>query len=43
MSGLLQKVESLYLPKKQYDSFKVGDTISVHNKNQEGEKERNQP
>jgi|UniRef100_A0A7C2V8B3 large subunit ribosomal protein L19 len=43
MSGLLQKVESLYLPKKQYDSFKVGDTIRVHYKIVEGDKERIQP
>ncbi|MFN4319980.1 MAG: 50S ribosomal protein L19 [Aquificaceae bacterium] len=43
MSGLLQKVESLYLPKKQYANFKVGDTIRVHYKIVEGDKERIQP
>ncbi|WPM31575.1 50S ribosomal protein L19 [Hydrogenobacter sp. T-2] len=41
--SLLQKIEELYLPKKQYPAFKVGDTVKVHYKIVEGEKERIQP
>ncbi len=41
--SLLQKIEELYLLKKQYPAFKVGDTVKVHYKIVEGEKERIQP
>ncbi|MCS6876140.1 MAG: 50S ribosomal protein L19 [Aquificaceae bacterium] len=43
MSGLIQKVEDIYLPKKSYPNFKVGDTVKVHYRIVEGEKERIQP
>ncbi len=43
MSGLLQKVESIYVPKKEYEKFKVGDTIRVYYRIVEGDKERIQP
>ncbi len=43
MSGLVQKVEEVYSLKKDYPAFKVGDTIRVHYKIVEGEKERIQP
>ncbi|MEJ7554083.1 MAG: 50S ribosomal protein L19 [Aquificaceae bacterium] len=41
--SLLQRIEELYLPKKEYPAFKVGDTVKVHYKIVEGEKERIQP
>lgn len=41
--SLLQKVEQIYAPKKEYPPFRVGDTIRVHYKIVEGEKERIQP
>lgn len=41
--NLLQKVEQIYAPKKEYPPFRVGDTIRVHYKIVEGEKERIQP
>ncbi|RMH80198.1 MAG: 50S ribosomal protein L19 [Acidobacteria bacterium] len=43
MSGLANKLESLYLPKKEYPNFKVGDTVKVHYRIVEGDKERIQP
>lgn len=43
MSNLISQVERLYLPKKDYPDFKVGDTIRVHYKIVEGDKERIQP
>jgi large subunit ribosomal protein L19 len=43
MSGLLQKVEEIYTVKKDYPNFRVGDTIRVHYKIVEGDKERVQP
>ncbi|MDW8031925.1 MAG: 50S ribosomal protein L19 [Aquificaceae bacterium] len=43
MSSLIQKVEEIYLPKKEYPQFKVGDTVKVHYRIVEGEKERTQP
>ncbi len=43
MSSVMQKVKELYLLKKEYPPFKVGDTIRVHYKIVEGEKERIQP
>ncbi|MEJ7555369.1 MAG: 50S ribosomal protein L19 [Aquificaceae bacterium] len=41
--SLLQRIEELYLPKKEYPAFKVGDTVRVYYKIVEGEKERIQP
>ncbi len=41
--SLLQRIEKLYLPKKEYPAFKVGDTVRVYYKIVEGEKERIQP
>ncbi|MEJ5339673.1 MAG: 50S ribosomal protein L19 [Aquificaceae bacterium] len=41
--SILQKVEEIYLPRKEYPVFKVGDTVKVHYKIVEGEKERTQP
>ncbi len=41
--NVLEKVEKLYIPKKDYQAFKVGDTVKVHYKIVEGEKERIQP
>ncbi|MCX8164609.1 MAG: 50S ribosomal protein L19 [Aquificaceae bacterium] len=43
MSGLVQSVEKIYLPKRSYPDFKVGDTVRVHYRIVEGEKERTQP
>ncbi len=43
MSSLLQKVEEVYSLRKDYPPFKVGDTVRVHYKIVEGEKERVQP
>lgn len=43
MSGLIHDIEKLYLPEKQYPDFKVGDTVRVHYRIVEGEKERVQP
>ncbi|MFN3870785.1 MAG: 50S ribosomal protein L19 [Aquificaceae bacterium] len=43
MSGLLKEIENLYTPKKEWVNFKVGDTVRVHYKIVEGEKERIQP
>ncbi len=43
MSGLLKEIENLYTPKKEWVNFRVGDTIRVHYKIVEGEKERIQP
>lgn len=43
MSSVIQKVEEMYLPKKEYPTFKVGDTVKVHYRIVEGEKERIQP
>ncbi|MCS7170990.1 MAG: 50S ribosomal protein L19 [Aquificaceae bacterium] len=43
MSGLVQSVEKIYLPKRSYPNFRVGDTVRVHYRIVEGEKERTQP
>ena len=43
MNGVLEKVKKRYLPKKDYPSFKVGDTIRVHYRIKEGDRERIQP
>ena len=42
-SELLRKIESKYLPKKDYPDFRVGYTIRVYYKIKEGDKERIQP
>ncbi len=43
MSSLIETVEKVYKLKKEYPNFKVGDTVKVHYKIVEGEKERIQP
>ncbi len=43
MNGVLEKVKKRYLPKKDYPPFKVGDTIRVHYRIKEGDRERIQP
>ncbi|MFN7065914.1 MAG: 50S ribosomal protein L19 [Aquificaceae bacterium] len=43
MGGLLKEIEGIYTPKKDWVNFKVGDTVKVHYKIVEGEKERIQP
>ncbi|ADC88999.1 ribosomal protein L19 [Thermocrinis albus DSM 14484] len=43
MDLILQKLQERYLPKKDYPPFKVGDTVRVHYKIVEGDKERIQP
>ncbi len=42
-SELLRKIESKYLPKKEYPDFRVGYTVRVYYKIKEGDKERIQP
>ncbi len=43
MHQLLREVEAIYTPKRDFPEFKVGDTVRVHYKIVEGEKERIQP
>ncbi len=43
MNGVLEKVQSRYLPKKEYPNFKVGDTVKVYYRIKEGDRERIQP
>lgn len=43
MSDLLREVESIYTPKRDFVNFRVGDTIRVHYKIVEGDKQRIQP
>ncbi len=43
MSSLIESIEKVYTLKKDYPPFKVGDTVKVHYKIVEGEKERIQP
>jgi len=43
MNGVIEKVNRRYLPKKEYPNFKVGDTIKVHYRIKEGDRERIQP
>ncbi len=43
MSDLLREVESIYTPKRDFANFRVGDTIRVHYKIVEGDKQRIQP
>ncbi len=40
MSSLTHEIEKMYTPKKEYPKFKVGDTVRVHYKIKEGDKER---
>ncbi len=40
MSSLIDEVKARYTPKKDYPKFKVGDTVKVHYKIKEGDKER---
>ncbi|WP_448583588.1 50S ribosomal protein L19 [Thermocrinis sp.] len=43
MSGLLQDIEKVYTPAKEYPGLKVGNTVRVYYKIVEGDKERIQP
>ncbi|GEM_PF-273065 len=43
MDLLVQKIQKRYTPKKDYPDFKVGDTIRVHYRIKEGDRERIQP
>jgi len=43
MSRVLEKISSRYLPRKEYPNFKVGDTVKVHYRIKEGDRERIQP
>ncbi|MEZ0360611.1 MAG: 50S ribosomal protein L19 [Hydrogenobacter sp.] len=43
MSSVIRDVELLYQPKRDFPEFKVGDTVRVHYKIVEGDKERIQP
>ncbi len=43
MNRVLEKINSRYLPKKEYPNFKVGDTVKVHYRIKEGDRERIQP
>ncbi len=43
MTGVLQKIHKRYLPRKEYPNFKVGDTVRVHYRIKEGDRERVQP
>ncbi len=43
MNGVIEKVNRRYLPKKEYPAFKVGDTVRVHYRIKEGDRERIQP
>ena len=43
MNGVIEKVSRRYLPKKEYPDFKVGDTVKVHYRIKEGDRERIQP
>ncbi|WP_457600529.1 50S ribosomal protein L19, partial [Hydrogenivirga sp.] len=40
MNGVLERVQQRYLPKKEYPNFKVGDTVKVHYRIKEGDRER---
>ncbi len=40
MNTLLQKVHQRFMPKKDYPNFKVGDTVRVHYRIREGDRER---
>ena len=43
MTSVLEKVQRRYMPKKDYPNFKVGDTVRVHYRIKEGDRERVQP
>ena len=43
MDGVFTKIYEKYLPKKDYPSFKVGDTVKVYYRIKEGDRERIQP
>ena len=43
MTSVLVKVQDRYIPRKEYPSFKVGDTVKVHYRIKEGDRERVQP
>ena len=43
MNGVIEKVNRRHLPKKDYPNFKVGDTVKVHYRIKEGDRERIQP
>jgi large subunit ribosomal protein L19 len=43
MSGLLQEVQKVYIPQREFPELKVGNTVRVYYKIVEGEKERVQP
>jgi large subunit ribosomal protein L19 len=43
MKGIMEKIRQRYLPRKEYPSFKVGDTVRVHYRIKEGDRERIQP
>ncbi len=43
MNGVMEKINRRYLPRKDYPSFKVGDTVKVHYRIKEGDRERIQP
>jgi large subunit ribosomal protein L19 len=43
MGGLLQEVQKVYMPQREFPELKVGNTVRVFYKIVEGEKERVQP
>ncbi|MDQ7038887.1 MAG: 50S ribosomal protein L19 [Aquificota bacterium] len=43
MNSIMEKIRKVYTPKKDYPNFKVGDTIRVHYRIKEGDRERIQP
>jgi len=43
MSSLIQEIEKIYAPAKEYPELKVGNTVRVYYKIVEGDKERIQP
>ncbi len=43
MTSVLERVQKRYLPQKEYPNFKVGDTVRVHYRIKEGDRERIQP
>ena len=43
MGGLLQEVQKVYIPQREFPELKVGNTVRVYYKIVEGEKERVSP
>ena len=43
MNGVLERIQRKYLPPRDYPNFKVGDTVRVHYRIKEGDRERVQP